>query len=772
MTENWQIVYRDTPRGVKSYSQEALLTLGNGYLGWRGTPLMNRYNADHYPGLYVAGIFNQTTTKVNSRDIVNEDPVNFPNPQLLKIKINETEITVPYDQRKATLDMHKGKLTEELVYPVDAGHLFVKTTKVCDPVSYHRLALKVELSLDFSAQVGVEMIIDGKIKNQNVARYRKFNSQEFKVTQTADHILQGKTLQSNINFAVGAKTTSSEANFETSYNQDSIVDHTTIKLAAKQVLDIKRVMAVATDYEDPNYLKIVKMALDEGTFEEIYQSNLQHWSDFWKVADIEITSDDKDIQKLIRLNIFQLHQAAQKLANPDLDASVGSRGLTGEGYRGHIFWDALFFVPYYTAIEPETARALMKYRIKRLPAARRNAELQREHGAMYPWQSASIGDEQAQLIHLNPMTNEWYPDNSRLQRHVSLAVVYDIWSYTQMTGDNSLLKQGGLNVLLQTSKFWLEKAEYDGENYHLSGVMGPDEFHEAYPNTNQGGLSDNAYTNMMVAWSLSWLLKLPKKMPETFAKACEESDFDETLIRKADEMAHKLKVYINDQGIIEQYNHYFELKDLNLVDYEKKYGDIHRIDRILTAENKSANDYQVDKQADSLMMIYNLGPRVMEETVKQLGNNLPKDWLKKNRDYYLARTVHGSTVSRPVYASVDIALGDVDKAWQKLQVAIRSDYDDIQGGTTADGIHTGVMGAVLTVIMRDFAGVKFVDGKLNIDPQLPSKWQRLSFTQKYCGVRYRLTFEDNEIKVKADHGCVIKVHGHEYQLEANKEISY
>lgn len=770
MTENWQIVYQDTPKGVKSYGQEALLTLGNGYLGWRGAPLMSRYNDDHYPGLYVAGIFNQTTTKVNSRDIVNEDPVNFPNPQLLKIKVNQTEITVPYEKRKATLDLHEGKLTEELIYPIESGHLFVKTTKICDPVIYHRFALQVELSLDFSAQVDVEMILDGKIKNQNVARYRKFNSQEFKVTKMSDHILQGKTLQSKVKFAIGAKTTSSIGDFDITHTKDSIIDKMTTKLTAKQVLTIRRVMAVATDYESSNYLETVDNALDQGTFEKVYQNNLQHWSNFWQTADVEVTSDDKDIQKIIRLNIFQLHQAAQKLANPDLDASVGSRGLTGEGYRGHIFWDELFFIPYYAAIEPETAKALIKYRIKRLPAAVKNAELQMEHGAMYPWQSASLGDEQAQLIHLNPMTNTWYPDNSRLQRHVSLAVVYDLWSYTQMTGDNSLLEQGGLNVLLQTSKFWLEKVEYDGEHYHLLGVMGPDEFHEAYPNTNQGGLSDNAYTNLMVAWSLSWLLKLRKEMPEFFEKSCQESNFDETLVHKADEVAHKLKIYIDDQGVIEQYNHYFELENLNLNDYEKKYGDIHRIDRILTSENKTTNDYQVDKQADTLMMIYNLGSQVMEKTLRQLGNILPNDWLQKNRDYYLARTVHGSTVSRPVYASVDIALGDVDKAWEKLKVAIRSDYDDIQGGTTADGIHTGVMGAVLTVIMHDFAGVKF-DGELKVDPQLPNKWQKLSFTKKYCGINYHLTFVDNEIKIKADHDCTVSVRGQEYQLKANVEVS-
>ncbi|WP_167849758.1 glycoside hydrolase family 65 protein [Companilactobacillus suantsaicola] len=770
MTNNWQITYKDMPTGSKSYGQEALLTLGNGYLGWRGAPLMSRYNADHYPGLYVAGVFNQTTTNVNGHDVVNEDIVNFPNPQLLKVKVDNVSISVPYHQRLATLDLKTGELIEELVYPVASGHLFVKTTKVVDPDNYHRFALKVELRLDFSARVQVDMLIDGDVKNQNVVRYRDFNSQEFSVEHVADQVLQGQTLQSKIKFAIGARTVSEDGDFTTSATLDTVDDQLTLDLAANQTLQFSRVMAISTSYEDQNFLKTVQDALTH-TFEEIDQNSRQHWQEFWIDGDVVLDSDDPDIQKVIRLNIFQLHQAASK-NNQDLDASIGSRGLTGEGYRGHIFWDELFVIPYLAKTNPVAAKAILKYRIKRLPAARKNAQAQMEHGAMYPWQSASLGDEQAQFIHLNPISNQWYPDNSRLQRHVSLAVVYDLWSYTHITGDYSLMTHGGLEVLLLTSKFWLEKLEYDGQNYHLSGVMGPDEYHEAYPDTKQGGLSDNAYTNLMLVWSLMWLLDLQEDSPVYFQQICQKVGFSTDLLEKAAEVTHRLKVFTNQEGIIEQYNHYFELKDLNLTEYAKKYGDIHRIDRILTSENKSANNYQVDKQADTLMMIYNFGPQVMANVLKKLGVSVSDDWLTKNRDYYLARTVHGSTMSRPVYASIDANCGDSEAAWKKLQIAIRSDYDDIQGGTTAEGIHIGVMGSTLTVMMRDLAGVKLIGSELTVDPKLPKTWHKLSFSQKYRGNSYHFTFEHNTVTVSAEHSCLINIKGKEFKLESKQAVTY
>jgi len=230
MTEDWKITYQDTPTGVKSYGQESILTLGNGYLGWRGAPVISRYSADHYPGLYVAGVFNQTKTEVNDREVINEDLVNFPNPQLLKITVNQTQLLVPYSDRLAQLDMEHGTLVEKMTFPIENGQLFLKTTKICNPVNYHQFALKIELNLDFEADVKVELVIDGKVQNKNVARYRNFNSQEFAVTKTSDHMLQGETLQSEINFVLGAKTTSDMTDFVTTYTDDSVIDSATVHL--------------------------------------------------------------------------------------------------------------------------------------------------------------------------------------------------------------------------------------------------------------------------------------------------------------------------------------------------------------------------------------------------------------------------------------------------------------------------------------------------------------------------------------------------------------
>lgn len=770
MTNDWQIIYHNIPTGVKSYGQEAILTLGNGYLGLRGAPIISRFSDDHYPGLYVAGIFNQTTTKISDHDVINEDLVNFPNPQLLEITIDGKKLTTPYSKRESTLNMQNGTLNEKFVFPVAKGNLFLTTTKVVDPINYHQFGVEADLSSNFTAQIQVEFIIDGTVLNQNVARYRNFNSQEFEIVNSDDHILSGRTLQSKINFAIGAKTETNVSKIITNNSETKVFDQAEFTIQPQQTVTLKRVMAVATDNDTADYFDVVDEAISHSSFDDIYQSSCGHWQKFWQESDVKLVSDDTDAQKMIHLNIFQLHQAVQGPVNSHLDASIGSRGLTGEGYRGHIFWDELFIVPYLATNDPDAAKAIIQYRIKRLSAAKQNANAQLEKGAMYPWQSASIGDEQAQFIHLNPISNQWYPDNSRLQRHVSLAVVYDLWSYTDITGKTDLLLDGGLNLLLETSKFWLNKAQFDGQNYHISGVMGPDEFHEAYPDTETGGLSDNAYTNLMVVWSLLWMLKLQKQLPEAFNIALQECDFDQSLINKAHELIKYLKIYVNDDGVIEQYNHYFELKDLDLKAYQDKYQDIHRIDRILTSEGKSCDDYQVDKQADVLMTTYNFGQEVVQSLCQSLGIKLPKDWLLKNRDYYLARTVHGSTVSRPVYATVDVALGDINDAWNKLKVALKSDYDDIQGGTTADGIHTGVMGSTLTVIMRDFAGIRLVDDVVVINPQIPKQWQELSFNKIYRGIKYHFLFQNGHLTVSADHDTQVQFHNKTIELSADQAV--
>lgn len=760
-SSNWQLAYDKVSTGVRAYGEESLLTLGNGYLGWRGAPIMTSYSDDHYPGLYVAGVFNQTSTPVAGRDVINEDMVNLPNPQLFKLYVDGDLVAFDPTARQSTLHFDTGILSESYTIPTAKGNITLKTKKAVNPIKMHQIGLAIELSGDFTANITVQAIIDGCVENKNVKRYRDFESREFDVTSLTANKLIAETKQSKIKLVVGAKTMSDVTDFSVTTGDDQITATGEFTLSPDKKINIERIVGIATSYEEKNPEQIVNEQLKDATFEEIAADSFKYWQKVWDEADIVLESNDPDLQRMIRMNVFHLRQSAQHNANQYLDASVGSRGLTGEGYRGHIFWDEIFVVPYLAANDPETAKDILRYRITRLDGAKLNAQTEGESGAMYPWQSGMTGDEQAQIIHLNTVNNEWDPDNSRLQRHVSLAVVYNLWVYVQITGDESILLEGGLDVVVETSRFWLNKVILgDDGRYHLSGVMGPDEFHEAYPNANTGGITDNAYTNLMLTWALNWLQELGanKHLPA----------INTTLLEKAQDVSTHLSLEI-DNGIIAQYAGYFDLKEVDFEAYSQKYGDIHRIDRLMKAEGLSPDDYQVAKQTDTLMTLYNLGSEHVIRLVNQLGYTLPSDWLKKNTDYYLARTVHGSTTSRPVFAGIDISLGNKTEALDFLKTAIGSDYYDIQGGTTAEGIHIGVMGETLAVIQNEFGGVSLRDGHLVVNPSLPDDWTKLSFKQIFHGILISLDIYPNEIKIKANQDISVTVYHKEINLRANEE---
>jgi len=778
MADNaWRLVYNGLETDKRAYGQESLLTLGNGYVGWRGSSVFQSYDENNYPGLYVAGVFNQTRTEVANKDVVNEDMVNLPNPQLFKLALDGEPVVINHEtitDREAYVDFSTGLYSEKLTVNVPQGQLRLHTIKAVDPKRYHTMGVQLEITADFSAELQVQSIIDGTVLNQNVARYRAFDSREFNVTEIMGDVLIAKTRSTDVDIVVAAETSSDVMTFQNvPGDSDTQVSEGIVQLETNQPINLEKLIAVGTSYELKDPLAAVETALATHSVEKVIANSEEYWREVWKTADIQLDSDDPDMQLMIRMNIFHIRQAAQHIANQDLDASVGSRGLTGEGYRGHIFWDEIFVVPYYAANDPETARDILRYRINRVEAAKKNAILDGEAGAMFPWQSGMYGDEQSQFIHLNTVNNEWEPDNSRLQRHVSLTIAYNLWIYTQITGDTSLLREGGLELLMETTKFWLNKAEKDSEGrYHIAGVMGPDEYHEAYPDATEGGIKDNAYTNLMLTWSLNWLLELANDDQTMFTEVADEVGFDKHLVDLAEDVSKHLALEINEDGIIAQYAGYFGLKSVDFAAYEAKYGDIHRIDRLLKAEGLSPDDYQVAKQADTLMTIYNLGANHMAKLVEQLGYEIPENWLVLNKDYYLDRTVHGSTTSRPVFAGIDVTLDNKVEALDYLTTAIGSDYYDIQGGTTAEGVHIGVMGETLEVIQNEFGGVMLRDGIVTIAPNLPTSWHRLAFTQKYRGTTLSFEMTPEAVTVSADQKLEVIVYGKLVTLEANEPQTF
>ncbi|MGO1224679.1 MAG: glycosyl hydrolase family 65 protein, partial [Leuconostoc falkenbergense] len=777
--ENWLLTYNDIVGGVKNYGRESLLTLGNGFLGWRGALVTNAYDDDFYPGLYGAGIFNQTSTPVAGRDVINEDLVNLPSVALIKVQIDGKSLLInnsTIKSLKRSLNFKTGELTDDYQVQVsgDSQHFVtIKTVKVINPVHWHQLGLRFQITSNYDAHIAIDAIIDGSVENKNVARYRDFDSQEFDVQSVQDDLMIIKTRTTDVTVALAAKTIG-ESVEKTTKTENQVATHIENDCQAGQPFSIERVMAVASDLEtDGDLAEFVQNEIANTTFDEIQRESHDYWQSLWQTKDIQISGDDA-MQKLTRMNIFHLNQMANPNANPYLDASVGSRGLTGEGYRGHIFWDELFALPYYSVNEPKSASAVLNYRTKRLSAAEKNAISENESGAMYPWQSGMYGDEQSQLIHLNTVDNTWIPDNSRLQRHISLAIAYNMWVYQQVTGRYDHLDKGGLNMLIQVGRFWINKAEKIGDRYQIKGVMGPNEFHEEIPGAHAGGLLNNAYTNVMVVWLLNYLHDLSQNVKIDFDAAARAVGYTQNEAEKAEDIRHHLKLSIDNRGIVEQYEGFFKLEHLDFSAYQAKYGDIHRIDRILKSEGKSPDDYQVIKQADFLMLLYNLGAQQTESLIHQLGYQLPDDWLAKNTAYYLDRTTHGSTTSRPVFAGIYVELarqGDTKfetQAYDFLTDAIGSDYYDIQGGTTAEGVHMGVMGETLSVIQNDYAGVDLLHGQFSINPRLPKQWSELHFTQQYRGVLIDIDIKPTVMVLMSDQAITVHVYDKAIDLVAGE----
>jgi trehalose/maltose hydrolase-like predicted phosphorylase len=280
--------------------------------------------------------------------------------------------------------------------------------------------------------------------------------------------------------------------------------------------------------------------------------------------------------------------------------------------------------------------------------------------------------------------------------------------------------------------------------------MGPDEFHEKYPGAEKGGVKDNAYTNIMVSWifrKAADLLDQHEIIKQVKAKI---GLTDEESLRW-NEIAQNLYLEISGEGIISQFRDYFDLKEIDWDAYKEKYGNIHRMDRILKAEGKSPDDYKVAKQADTLMIFYNLDQDEIYNLISEMDYTIPQDLLKRNFQYYIRRTSHGSTLSRVVHAYLANIIGEKQLGWELYTGALTSDYIDIQGGTTAEGIHAGVMGATVLFALTSYAGINLLSEILKIHPSLPEKWKDIRFNFAFRKNYYNFEIFHNKIRVKVEH---------------------
>jgi len=747
--------------------REALTSTGNGYFCTRGTAEWEDTDDVHYAGTYAHGLYNRETTIMGGRPVLNEDLVNLPNWLVLKLRV-EGEDAIRFGNVELLDYCHEYDIGTAMVMRAlrfrDRGgrEMTLRTRRFMSMAHSHQAAIEWTLTAEnWSGCVEVVSALDGRVTNGGVARYgdlegRHLNAVSPRTFGPEVIALHVETRQSNIYVAQAARTRVFRGDEQLDVErdlfqaEDYIQQVLSFDVQQGRPVRVEKLVSLYTSRDRAIYEPLTNAGKSVGRypdFPEALQRHTRAWDELWRSSDVVVPGNER-VQHLLRLHISHILQVCS-LHTTNHDAGVPARGLNGEAYRGHVFWDELYVFRYLTSRLPEITRELIMYRYRRLGEARAAAREAGYRGAMFPWQSGSDGSEETQVVHLNPLSGQWDPDLSHRQRHVNAAIFYNVWHYHQATDDLDFLRDHGAEIMLEIARFWSSIAQYNPERdrYEIHGVMGPDEFHEKYPGASESGLRNNAYTNVMVAWICEQaqvvLGLLTERRRDTLRAKLDLTDEE---IATWQAMSEKMYVPFHGDGIISQFEGYDDLEELDWDAYRAKHENIQRLDRILRAEGDDPDRYKLAKQADTVLLFFLFSPDEIAAMFERLGYEWGPDSARRNIDYYDERTSHGSTLSYIAHAGV-LAPIDPDHSWERFLVALESDIGDVQGGTTKEGIHLGVMAGTIDLVQRGYTGADIRDGVLYFAPMLTDRLNGLSFPMQVHGTPIRVTVRDGELTV-------------------------
>lgn len=498
-----------------------------------------------------------------------------------------------------------------------------------------------------------------------------------------------------------------------------------------------RVIAYETDARRlPDRQSAARRARDAAAqgFEALLDEQRTAWGERWDEADVVIEGDE-GLQLAVRYALFHLMASV-----PDVgEAAVGARGLTGPGYRGHVFWDAdAFVLPFLAATHPASARAMLEYRVRRLGAAQQIARRLGRAGARFPWESAESGYDVTPRS-ARDRTGRVVPIRSgQLEEHVTADVAWAASCYLDWTGDEEFAQGPGLRLFVETARYWASRVtmEPDGSG-HIYGVIGPDEYHEP--------VDDNAFTNVMARWNLRRAAEAVAAYPGG-APDVEESE----LARWRTVADALVDGYDDNTGVYEQCAGFYRLEPLLIAEIAPR--------RPITADLLLGADRvagaQVVKQADVLMLHHLVPDEVVPHT------------LEPNLRFYEPRTAHGSSLSPAVHAALFARARDHERALDSLRIAAFLDRDDLTG-TTANGLHLATMGGLWQALAFGFAGVQARPDCLRVDPHVPPGWGVLELRLQYHGAHVRLHCQRSLVQLHSDRSVTVEVSGVRHTLTAS-----
>ncbi|MBE9009557.1 glycoside hydrolase family 65 protein [Pseudanabaenaceae cyanobacterium LEGE 13415] len=683
---------------AKLHAQETVFTIGNGYLGTRGS------FEEGFPGDQVAtlihGIFDDAP-------IVSTELVNCPNwlPLIIKLdgeafRLDRGEI-LKYDRQ---LNLKLGLLTRSIRWRSPNGHtLEFRFERFCSFADQHLMAIRCHVtSINFTGEISIESGFEPHPTTMTIPHWMTLKSGGL------DHLiwLSTETMHTGLELGLAAKLTATKDNQTLKVNSTTTTLFTSTQIEPGQSIIAEKIISIYTsrDTEFPLTVALRRLA-KVPSYTTLFAAHITAWGIAWQNTDITIEGDPK-AQISIRYNLFQLMIAAPR---KDDRVSIPAKTLSGFAYRGHVFWDTeIFVVPFFALTQPAIAKNLLTYRYHTLPGARRKAKELGYEGALYAWESAATGDE---------VTPRWVPGAKGeliriwcgdIEYHIAADIAYGVWQYWRITGDDEWMRDYGAEILLETAKFWASRVERNRDRYEINDVIGPDENHEH--------VNNNAFTNAMAQWNLSAAIMLwdwlARSYPSTAIRLQQQLDLNADRFSDWSTIAKNLTVSPDPETkLIEQCDGFFDLIDVNLADYEPRSRSMQALLGI-----EPTNQRQILKQPDVLMLLYLLRQQFDHET------------LQANWDYYTPRTdhVYGSSLGPAVHAILACDLNKTDEAYEHFMRSALVDLEDVRGNA-AEGIHAASAGGVWQAIIFGFAGVRMTEFGLIACPNLPAHWTRLKF---------------------------------------------
>jgi hypothetical glycosyl hydrolase len=722
---------------------EAIFALGNGYIGLRSANEERYLNEKR--DLFISGTFN----KANKNEVT-ELP-NVADVTEIEIFINGKHLMLNASNNKEYvkyLNLKTGELNRTFVYLDEEGNKYsLKFNRFVAQDRLHVIVNRVEITpLSKTANIRFISGINGQVTNTGS---QHFNEGEKRVYEYKYIQMLQETSESCITFIQNSAHNiyingdKIEEKPELSIDRRKVTISNNYDLTQGQTLVIEKFSNIYTTRdttsENLTIEQIRDASLDEikeisnMSYEILFNSNKEVWSSYWNDQNIVIEGNDYD-QLAIRFAQYHL-----KVMTPSHDnrCGIAAKGLSGEGYKGHSFWDTeIFILPFYTYSKPEIARKLLEYRYLSIGGARKKAKDNGYEGAMYPWESAWLEDGEvtpvwgAVDIVTGKSTKIW---SGFIEQHITSDITFAIWQYYMVTNDEDFMEKYGYEIMFDTAIFWASRLERDEikQRYHINEVIGPDEYKEHVDN--------DAFTNWLAYWTIETAINYYNKLKESDSEVIRKLESKLSLQNAMENWTTKLpKIYLPEprdlDNVIPQNDTFLSLEDIDLT----KYKNQEHIGSMFKDYNlDQVNKIQVVKQADVVMLLY------------LLEHKFSKEVKKANYDYYEKRTLHDSSLSLSTHSILASDIDEKDLAYKLFQEATKIDLGENMK-TSDHGIHAASLGGLWQIVVNGFGGVRMVGGNLRINPKLPENWSRLSFSFMWKGNKLdiELTKEGIKIEVK------------------------